>query len=109
VVVAFGSAGKFVAHVVADLRAQGHRIGWFRPITLWPFPGDALEAATQHAKRVPVFELNAGQMVDDVRLHAADRRSVRSIGGVSIAESRLAYGDLMDAPVIRERNLGALA
>jgi 2-oxoglutarate/2-oxoacid ferredoxin oxidoreductase subunit alpha len=108
VVVAFGSAGKFVAHVVAELRAEGHRIGWFRPITLWPFPGAALEVATRSAKRVLVFELNAGQMVDDVRLHAADRRSVRSIGGVSIAESGLAYGELMDAPVIRQRILEAL-
>jgi 2-oxoglutarate ferredoxin oxidoreductase subunit alpha len=108
VVVAFGSAAKFVAHVVAELRAQGHRIGWFRPITLWPFPGDALEAATSTAKRVLVFELNAGQMVDDVRLHATDRRVVRSIGGVSIAESGLAYGELMDAPVIRQRILEAI-
>ena len=108
VVVAFGSAAKFVAHVVGELRAEGHRIGWFRPITLWPFPGDALEAATTGAKRVLVFELNAGQMVDDVRLHAADRKVVRSIGGVSIAESGLAYGELMDAPVIRHRILEAL-
>jgi 2-oxoglutarate ferredoxin oxidoreductase subunit alpha len=104
-VVAFGSAGKFVAHVVEELRAEGHRIGWFRPVTLWPFPGAALEAATGSARRVLVFELNAGQMIDDVRLHAANRRTVRGIGGVSIAESGLGYGDLMDAPVIRERIL----
>ncbi|GGM90677.1 hypothetical protein ACFFX1_53000 [Dactylosporangium sucinum] len=109
VVVAFGSAAKFVEHVVAELRADGHRIGWFRPVTLWPFPGDALEAATRTAKRVLVFELNAGQMLDDVRLHAADRRAVRFIGGVSIAESGLSYGPLLDAPVIRERILEATA
>jgi 2-oxoglutarate/2-oxoacid ferredoxin oxidoreductase subunit alpha len=109
IVVAFGTAAKFVEYVVEELRADGHRIGWFRPITLWPFPGDALEAATATAKRVLVFELNAGQMLDDVRLHATDRRRVQPIGGVSIAESGLAYGELMDAPVIRDRILEVIS
>jgi 2-oxoglutarate ferredoxin oxidoreductase subunit alpha len=104
-VVSFGSAAKFVEHVVAELRDEGHRIGWFRPITLWPFPGAALEEATRSAKRVLVFEVNAGQMIDDVRLNAVDRKLVRAIGGVSIHESGLAYGELMDAPVIRDRVL----
>ncbi|KAB1162332.1 hypothetical protein ACLQ20_21145 [Micromonospora sp. DT46] len=108
VVVAFGTAALFVEYVVEQLRAEGHRIGWFRPVTLWPFPGDALAAATTGARRVLVFELNAGQMLDDVRIHAADRSAVRFIGGVSIAESGLAYGDLMDAPAIRDRILAAL-
>jgi 2-oxoglutarate ferredoxin oxidoreductase subunit alpha len=106
-VVAFGSAGKFVSYVVDQLRAEGHRVGWFRPVTLWPFPGAALERAASQAKRVLVFELNAGQMVDDVRLCVPDRRLVHRIGGVSIAETGLAYGDLMDAPVIRTRILEA--
>ncbi len=108
VVVAFGSAAKFVEYVVEELRAQGHRVGWFRPITLWPFPGDALEAATRGARRVLVFELNAGQMIDDVRQYAHDRSTIRFIGGVSIAESGLAFGPLLDAPEIRARILAAL-
>lgn len=108
-VVAFGSAARFVEYVVEELRADGHRIGWFRPVTLWPFPGAALTAATVGVRRVLVFELNAGQMLDDVRIHAADRAAVRFIGGVSISESGLAYGELMDAPVIRDRILTALA
>ena len=103
VVVAFGSAARFVEHVVEELRAEGHRVGWFRPVTLWPFPGEALRRATGTARRVLVFELNAGQMVDDVRIHAADRAAVRFIGGVSISESGLAYGELLDAPVIKQR------
>lgn len=109
VVVSFGSAAKFVEHVVDELRAEGHRIGWFRPVTLWPFPGAALAEATRGARRVLVFELNAGQMLDDIRIHAADRDAVRFIGGVSISESGLAYGELMDAPVIRTRILEAFA
>jgi 2-oxoglutarate ferredoxin oxidoreductase subunit alpha len=107
VVVAFGSAARFVEYVVRELRAEGHKVGWFRPVTLWPFPGAALTEATRKAERVLVFELNAGQMLDDVRMHAADRSAIRFIGGVSIAESGLAYGELLDAPVLRNLILEA--
>jgi 2-oxoglutarate ferredoxin oxidoreductase subunit alpha len=107
-VVAFGTAAKFTEHVVDELRAEGHSIGQFRPITLWPFPGEALAAASLSARRVLVFELNAGQMIDDVRQFAHDRGAVRAIGGVSIHESGLSYGPLLDAPVIRERILAAI-
>jgi 2-oxoglutarate ferredoxin oxidoreductase subunit alpha len=107
-VVAFGSGASFVEYVVDELRAEGHRIGWFRPVTLWPFPGDALRRASR-GRRVLVFELNAGQMLDDVRIHAADRSTVRFIGGVSISDSGLSYGELLDAPVVRQRILGEIA
>lgn len=102
-VVAFGSGGKFVEHVVREMRAEGHKVGYFRPITLWPYPGEALEKASQNCKRVLVFELNAGQMIDDVKLNVRDRKLVKAIGGVSFDESGLNLGPLMDAGVIRER------
>jgi 2-oxoglutarate ferredoxin oxidoreductase subunit alpha len=105
IVVAFGTAALFVAHVVDELRAAGLRIGLFRPVTLWPFPAAALAAATRQAARVLVFELNAGQMLDDVRQYVHDRDTVRFIGGVSIGESGLAFGPLLDAGPIRERIL----
>ncbi|MDI6028922.1 hypothetical protein QBK99_22375 [Corticibacterium sp. UT-5YL-CI-8] len=108
VVVAFGSGGKFVEFVVNQLRAEGRKIGFFRPVTLWPFPGEALERATDACSRVLVFELNAGQMIDDVRLNVGHRRKVRPIGGVSFDESGLNIGPLMDARVIRQRILSAL-
>ena len=94
--VAFGSAALFVEHVVDELRADGHRVGLFRPVTLWPFPGGDLAAATRNASRVLVFELNAGQMLDDVRQFAYDRGAVRFIGGVSIHASGLSFGPLLD-------------
>lgn len=108
-VVSFGSAAKFVEYVVEELRAEGHRVGWFRPVTLWPFPGPALAAATSGARRVLVFELNAGQMIDDVRQHAHDRDAIRFIGGVSIHESGLSFGPLLDAPEIRTRITRSMA
>jgi 2-oxoglutarate ferredoxin oxidoreductase subunit alpha len=107
VVVAFGTAALFAAHVVDELRAEGMWVGLFRPVTLWPFPGAALAEATRSARRVLVFELNAGQMLDDVRQYVHDRDTVRFIGGVSIHESGLAYGPLLDVNPIRQRILSA--
>jgi 2-oxoglutarate ferredoxin oxidoreductase subunit alpha len=107
-VVSFGYAATFVQYVVEELRAEGERIGWFRPVSLWPFPGAALEEASRGRRRVLVFELNAGQMLEDVRQYAADRSAIRFIGGVSISESGLSFGPLLDAPVIRARVLAAL-
>ena len=108
VVVSFGSAAKFVEYVVAELRADGVRIGSFRPITLWPFPRRDLARTASSGARILVFELNAGQMIDDVMLSVDARESVCSIGGVSVHESGLRHGDLMDAPVLRERILKAI-
>lgn len=109
VVVAFGTGGKFVEFVVREMRAEGHKIGFFRPITLWPFPAPALEKATAQAKNIFVFELNAGQMIDDVRLAVEGRHRIKAIGGPSFDDSGLNIGPMMDANIIRERILAALA
>lgn len=102
-IVAYGTAAKFVEYVVREMRAEGHKVGLFRPITLWPFPYDALEAAAAGAKAVGVFELNAGQMIDDVLIAAPNRKAVRAIGGISTDRSGLSIGELLDAPVVRAR------
>lgn len=101
VVVSFGSTGVFVDHAVARLRDEGHAVGSFRPVTLWPFPSAALAAAVEGAEQVLVYELNAGQMVDDVRLAVAGAVPVRSIAGVSQDESGMRQGALLDADVVR--------
>jgi 2-oxoglutarate ferredoxin oxidoreductase subunit alpha len=75
---------------------------------LWPFPGSALAAATATCRRILVYELNAGQMLDDVRIHAEDRSAIRFIGGVSQDDSGMRQGDLLDAAVFRQRVLAAL-
>ncbi len=103
VVVSWGTSGPFVDYVVDELRADGIRIGSFRPITLWPFPEQALEAATANCRKVLVFEINAGQMIDDVRLSVTDRSKVISIGGVSVDYSGMRQGSLLDVAAIRER------
>jgi 2-oxoglutarate/2-oxoacid ferredoxin oxidoreductase subunit alpha len=102
-IVAFGTAAAFVEHVVRELRAEGVSVGLFRPITVWPFPGEQLEAAAASAKAIGVFELNAGQMIDDVRLNVPNRKLVRPIGGISVDDSGINIGELLDAPVVKAR------
>ena len=105
VVVAFGSPAKFVKYAIAQLRAGGHRIGYVRPITLWPFPHDVVGDAAARARRVGAFELSAGQMIDDVRIAVAGRTPVSFIGGVSTDHSGFGVGRLLDVEAIRARIL----
>lgn len=68
VVVAFGSTGRIVKSGVRKLRAKGLKVGLFRPISLYPFPEQALRDLAYSGKRFLTIEHNMGQMVDDVRL-----------------------------------------
>jgi 2-oxoglutarate ferredoxin oxidoreductase subunit alpha len=103
VVVAFGTAAKFVRYVVAQLRAEGVRIGFVRPISLWPFPYEAVAAAAEGVREMMVFEINAGQMVDDVRIGVQGRAPVTFIGGISTDHSGFGVGPLLDVEVIHGR------
>jgi 2-oxoglutarate ferredoxin oxidoreductase subunit alpha len=68
VVVAYGTAARVARTAVQRARADGLRAGLFRPITLWPFPAEALCEAAATTRAVLTVELSAGQMVEDVRL-----------------------------------------
>ena len=94
--------------MVEELRSDGVRVGSFRPVTLWPFPEDALNAAAEGCKRVFTFEINAGQMTDDVRLAVGRQTPVVPLGGVSLDPSTLRQGPLLSAPELRERLLAAI-
>jgi 2-oxoglutarate ferredoxin oxidoreductase subunit alpha len=94
---------------VRRLRDQGLRVGYVRPITLWPFPTDAVAEAGVGRQSVLVFELNAGQMIDDVRLAVLGRAPVRSIGGISTDHSGFGVGPLLDVEVIAGRIEAAVA
>jgi 2-oxoglutarate/2-oxoacid ferredoxin oxidoreductase subunit alpha len=105
VVVAFGSPAKFVRYVVEHLRVEGERVGYVRPISLWPFPYEAIAQAADGVRTVAVFELCAGQMIEDVRLGVLGRAPVVGIGGISTDGSGFGVGPLLDAELIRERIL----
>ncbi|MDH3706707.1 MAG: hypothetical protein OES57_11620, partial [Acidimicrobiia bacterium] len=76
VLVAYGTMARFAAAVVDELRADGERVGLVRPVTLWPFPEADVAAASSSASTVAVFENNAGQMIDDVRLAVLEKATV---------------------------------
>ncbi len=103
VVVAWGTPGRYVRAAVRELRSEGVRVGFVRPITLYPFPTEALVAATRSAKMVAVYENNQGQMIDDVRLALEGRVPVRFIGGLSLDHSGFGIAPDLEVATLRTR------
>ena len=79
IVVAFGIAARVSKNAVVAARAQGVKAGLIRPITVWPFPKQALSDLANTAKGFLSVELSMGQMIEDVRLSIHDRRPVRLV------------------------------
>jgi 2-oxoglutarate ferredoxin oxidoreductase subunit alpha len=79
-IVAYGTAARVARTAVERLREAGVRAGIFRPITLWPFPGEQLARLAGRVRAILVVELSAGQMVDDVRLAVGGRAPVFFLG-----------------------------
>lgn len=105
VIVAFGTPARFVRYAVQQLRADGEKVGFVRPITLWPFPSAAVAEASAGARVVATFELCTGQMIDDVRLAVLGRAPVVHLGGISTDGSGFGVGPLLDAEIVRDRIL----
>jgi len=80
IVVGFGSAGRIAQSAVRAARQQGIRAGLLRPITLCPFPGARLVQLGGQARAFLVVEMNAGQMLDDVKLAVAGHVPVHFYG-----------------------------
>jgi len=68
IVVAFGIAARIAKGAIKRIRGQGLKVGLIRPISLWPFPNEIIKEFTKKVKHFFVFEMNMGQMVEDVRL-----------------------------------------
>jgi len=82
ILVSFGLAARICKSAVNRLREQGVRAGLFRPITLWPFPYEALLETAGSSRHALVVEMNAGQMIEDVRLALGDRTPIDFYGRV---------------------------
>lgn len=67
-IVAFGCTSRICRKAIEDARAKGIKVGLLRPITLWPFPKEAVCRLSKQVKGILVAELNNGQMIEDVRL-----------------------------------------
>jgi 2-oxoglutarate ferredoxin oxidoreductase subunit alpha len=86
IVVAYGTAARVAGAAVRLARQKKLRVGLFRPITLWPFPCDALRGMSKNTSKFLVVEMNCGQMIDDVQFATECRAEValhgRPGGGV---------------------------
>ena len=78
--IAFGSSARICQKVVEIARAEGIKLGLLRPITLWPFPTKVIAAFADKVKGMLSVELNAGQMVEDVRLAVNGKVKVEHFG-----------------------------
>ena len=78
--VAFGSVARICLKAIEDARAAGVKVGLLRPITLWPFPTRRIQELGHRVKGIMVVELNAGQMIEDVRLAVSDSIPVHHFG-----------------------------
>jgi 2-oxoglutarate ferredoxin oxidoreductase subunit alpha len=67
-VVAFGIAARIAKGAIKRIREQGLKVGLIRPISLWPFPNKVVKEFTERIRHFFVFEMNMGQMVEDVKL-----------------------------------------
>ena len=79
-IVAFGTVARICLKAIEDARAKGIKIGLLRPITLWPFPTKEIARLSEQVKGMLVVELNAGQMIEDVRLAVDGRVPVYHFG-----------------------------
>ena len=68
IIVSFGSAARISEKAIELAREEGLKVGLFGPITLWPFPSKQIAEMARGKKGILVAEINAGQMVEDVRL-----------------------------------------
>ena len=78
--VAFGLSARICQKSIDLARAKGIKVGLFRPITLYPFPVNAIAELAKRVKGMLVVEMNAGQMIEDVRLAAGCNLKIEHYG-----------------------------
>jgi 2-oxoglutarate ferredoxin oxidoreductase subunit alpha len=103
IVVAYGVAARIVNGAVSRAREEGIKVGWIRPVTLWPFPTEQISKAADEFRLFLTVEMSTGQMVEDVKLAVAGKAPVvfygRPGGGVPTVD------EILDK--IRQLTLGA--
>ena len=80
VIVSYGITSRICKTAISMARKEGIKVGMVRPITLWPYPSEALAKAAKTAKEFLVVELNKGQMTGDVKLAIECSRPVSFYG-----------------------------
>jgi 2-oxoglutarate ferredoxin oxidoreductase subunit alpha len=80
IIVAYGTAGRVAQTAITNARNKGVPVGLFRPVSLYPYPKDALSSVVDQAKVFLVLEMSAGQMLEDVELVVQGRVPVEFQG-----------------------------
>jgi 2-oxoglutarate/2-oxoacid ferredoxin oxidoreductase subunit alpha len=80
IIVAYGTAARIAKGAIKRLRQEHLKVGLIRPITLWPFPKKILQETAKQVTDFFVFEMNAGQMLEDVKLALEGKGHVHFYG-----------------------------
>jgi len=96
ILVAFGTAARISVSAVQAARKQGLRVGFIRPISLFPFPEAVLRNASRQTSTFLTVELNTGQMVEDVRLNVGNGARVHFYGRPCGAGSLPTPGEILE-------------
>ena len=80
IIVAFGAMARISQKSIELAREKGIKVGLIRPITLWPFPSKIIADYANKVKGFLSAELNAGQMVEDIRLAVNGKVQVEHFG-----------------------------
>ena len=97
IVIGYGIISRVLRSAVDLARENGVKVGLFRPVTLWPFPSEALVKASYDAREVMVVELSTGQLLEDVKLALNGKKPVEfysRVGG-NVPSVREIYEQLM--------------
>jgi 2-oxoglutarate ferredoxin oxidoreductase subunit alpha len=78
-VIAFGSASRSAKEAVKFLRSRRRKVGFFRPITIWPFPEKELARIIRKVDNVFVVEMNQGQLIDEIKKVECYHKKIYSI------------------------------
>jgi 2-oxoglutarate ferredoxin oxidoreductase subunit alpha len=79
-VIAFGTSARVAHTAITWARKKGIRVGLHRPVSLYPFPYARVAEISKQVRAILVVEMNAGQMLEDVRLGAAERAPISFYG-----------------------------
>jgi len=80
IIIAYGLISRVARSVVDKLRDEGIKVGILRPISLWPFPNEAIKSKIKQVDFFFVCEMSMGQMVEDVRLAVNGAKPVHFFG-----------------------------
>jgi 2-oxoglutarate ferredoxin oxidoreductase subunit alpha len=87
-IVAYGTVARVCSTAMEELEQQGLKVALVRPVTLYPFPYQAVRQAAERARAVLVVELSTGQMIEDVRLALEGKRPIHfhsRVGGMLVS------------------------